>query len=122
MGVVVSKNNKDKSSSGTTASSKSGSGSSSTSGSSSNSTLASGDPSVFVKDARLRKSFYGLAYTPEGSLPDHGCSSKLGNYCYLSSLLPSCKLTFHQRMSSKIFKYALITHLVEEPLLNAHRS
>ncbi|KAL0949275.1 hypothetical protein HGRIS_009353 [Hohenbuehelia grisea] len=31
------------------------------------------DPSTFVKDSRLHKSFYGLAYTPEGSLmPDCG--------------------------------------------------
>ncbi|KAF8656178.1 hypothetical protein AX16_002619 [Volvariella volvacea WC 439] len=33
------------------------------------------DPSTFVKDSRLHQSFYGLAYTPEGSLlPDCGNS------------------------------------------------
>lgn len=35
------------------------------------------DPSNFSKDSRLKQSFYGLAYTPEGSqLPD--CGNKLG--------------------------------------------
>ncbi|KAF9007585.1 glycoside hydrolase superfamily [Cyathus striatus] len=39
-------------------------------------TSNSGDPSNFSKDSRLKKSFYGLAYTPEGSqLPD--CGNKL---------------------------------------------
>lgn len=41
--------------------------------------LSSSDPSVFVMDSRLHKSFYGIAYTPEGSLPDYGCSSTLEN-------------------------------------------
>lgn len=39
------------------------------------SSSSSGD---FSKDSRLHKSFYGIAYTPEGSLPDYGCSSTLG--------------------------------------------
>lgn len=35
----------------------------------------SSDPSSFTKDARLKKSFYGLAYAPEGSqLPDCGAT------------------------------------------------
>lgn len=50
----------------------------SSSSSSPGSTLASNDPSDFAKDSRLHKSFYGIAYTPEGSLPDYGCSSTLG--------------------------------------------
>jgi hypothetical protein len=33
------------------------------------------DPSTFVKDSRLKQSFYGIAYTPEGSqLPQCGNS------------------------------------------------
>ena len=37
-----------------------------------------GDPSVFQKDPNLHRSLYGLAYTPEGSLPDYGCNIRLG--------------------------------------------
>lgn len=37
------------------------------------------DPSSFVLDTRLKKSFYGIAYTPEGSqLPD--CGNSLGAF------------------------------------------
>ncbi|KAJ3878977.1 glycoside hydrolase family 17 protein [Lentinula edodes] len=51
---------------------KSSSSSSSTSSSSGNDTI-SGDPSQFTKDARLKQSFWGIAYTPEGTLyPDCG--------------------------------------------------
>ncbi|THV07250.1 glycoside hydrolase family 17 protein [Dendrothele bispora CBS 962.96] len=33
------------------------------------------DPSTFVKDSRLKQSFYGIAYTPEGAqLPDCGAN------------------------------------------------
>ena len=36
------------------------------------------DPSTFEKDSRLHQSFYGLAYTPEGSqLPN--CGAKLSD-------------------------------------------
>lgn len=45
------------------------------------------DPRVFTKDSRLHKSLYGVAYTPEGSLPDYGCSSTLGAYSTLISAL-----------------------------------
>lgn len=44
-----------------------------------------GDPSVFTKDVRLHKSFYGMAYTPEGSMfPE--CGNSLGIYlpCFTS--------------------------------------
>ncbi|KAJ3564836.1 hypothetical protein NP233_g8027 [Leucocoprinus birnbaumii] len=37
------------------------------------------DPSNFKKDPRLHKSFYGLAYTPEGALMPN-CGAKLGAY------------------------------------------
>jgi exo-beta-1,3-glucanase (GH17 family) len=43
-----------------------------------NQTITSNDPSVFEKDSRLKRSFYGLAYTPEGSqLPE--CGNSLEN-------------------------------------------
>lgn len=52
------------------------SSSSSTSSSSSSNPVTQtdpNDPSTFVKDSRLKQSFYGLAYTPEGSqLPNCG--------------------------------------------------
>ncbi|KAH9482792.1 putative glucan endo-1,3-beta-glucosidase btgC [Psilocybe cubensis] len=67
VGVIVSNNNKEKST-GTT-----NSGTGTKSGTNAN----SADPSVFKKDSRLHRSLYGLAYTPEGSLPDYGCSSTL---------------------------------------------
>jgi hypothetical protein len=44
------------------------------------------DPSTFQKDSRLHQSFYGFAYTPEGSqLPD--CGNSLGELCCLSEAL-----------------------------------
>jgi exo-beta-1,3-glucanase (GH17 family) len=66
VGVVVSNNSKKSNSSGGgsgSASSNSGSGS-------------SGDPSNFPKDSKLKKSFYGMAYTPVGALPPD-CGAKL---------------------------------------------
>ncbi|RDB20132.1 putative glucan endo-1,3-beta-glucosidase btgC [Hypsizygus marmoreus] len=47
-------------------------------GSSSSSKGNNKDPSVFTKDPRLHKSFYGLAYTPEGSLVPE-CGNSLEN-------------------------------------------
>ena len=46
------------------------------------------DPSTFQKDAKLKHSFYGLAYTPEGSqLPE--CGNSLGMLVeVLGSLVP----------------------------------
>ncbi len=73
VGVTVSRNNSSKSSSKLA------------SGSSGNNTAPAGtinqtdpnDPSTFIKDPRLKHSFYGLAYTPEGSqLPQ--CGNTLG--------------------------------------------
>lgn len=55
----------------------------STSSSSSSSSVVNqtdaNDPSTFELDTRLKKSFYGIAYTPEGSqLPD--CGNSLGAF------------------------------------------
>jgi len=71
-GILVSKNNSKEKSGGST---KAGStGGSTPSAGTVPGTDTSGDPSVFAKDDRLHQSFYGFAYTPEGSLPDYGCS------------------------------------------------
>lgn len=69
VGVTVSKKN---------SSSKSSSGSSSSNDSAGAPKQQDpNDPSTFVKDDNLKHSFYGLAYTPEGSqLPD--CGNSLG--------------------------------------------
>lgn len=49
----------------------------SSSGSGSGSSSSGGDPSDFEKDPSLKQSFYGIAYTPEGSqLPD--CGNNIG--------------------------------------------
>ncbi|KAF9464891.1 glycoside hydrolase family 17 protein [Collybia nuda] len=59
-GIIVSNNNRN------------------TPGSSSGKKSPSNDPSVFTKDPRLHKSFYGMAYTPEGSMfPE--CGNSLEN-------------------------------------------
>lgn len=51
--------------------------SSSLASSSGSSGSASGDPSDFTKNSALKQSFYGIAYTPEGSqLPN--CGNSLG--------------------------------------------
>lgn len=67
IGITVSKNNKS-----------SGSSSSGSSKPVSDDTTSSGDPSNFKKDPRLYKSFYGMAYTPEGSLLPQ-CGNSLEN-------------------------------------------
>lgn len=79
VGVVVSKNNskENRPASSTGTSGSSNSSSTGGTGGGSNATN-SDDPSVFTKDERLHRSFYGMAYTPEGSLPDYGCNNSLG--------------------------------------------
>ena len=37
------------------------------------------DPSTFIKDDQLKKSFYGMAYTPENSLYPE-CGNSLGEW------------------------------------------
>ena len=71
VGVSQSKSSSNKSADGSGSGS---SGSGSGSGSSS-----SGDPSDFEKNPALKQSFYGIAYTPEGSqLPE--CGNSIGAY------------------------------------------
>ncbi|KAF9478179.1 glycoside hydrolase family 17 protein [Pholiota conissans] len=83
VGVVVSKNHKSTNTSAASSSSGSsgsnGDSSTTSGGGSNSSSTSSNDPSKFELDSRLHKAFYGLAYTPEGSLPDYGCSSTLEN-------------------------------------------
>jgi len=75
VGVAVSNNNKN----GNHASTSKGSGSSSTT---SNSSVVPqtnpNDPSTFVKDSRLKQSFWGMAYTPQGSILPN-CTSTLSD-------------------------------------------
>jgi hypothetical protein len=74
VGVGVGVTSANRSSKSTTSASASSSSSSSSSVTSSN----PNDPSQFTKDSRLKKSFYGIAYTPEGSqLPN--CGNKLAD-------------------------------------------
>lgn len=40
------------------------------------------DPSTFVKDSRLKQSFYGIAYTPEGAVYPN-CTSSLSTFISL---------------------------------------
>lgn len=47
------------------------------SGSSGSSLDVGSDPSQFKQDKRLHKSFYGIAYTPEGALMPN-CGAQLG--------------------------------------------
>lgn len=54
-----------------------GSGGSGSGGSSGSSLGIGSDPSQFEPDKRLHKSFYGIAYTPEGALMPN-CGAKLG--------------------------------------------
>lgn len=70
VGVGVTQSNKSSSSS-----SKSNSGSNSNSGSKSGGSNG-GDPSKFDLDPNLKKSFYGIAYTPEGALMPN-CGAQL---------------------------------------------
>ena len=76
VGVSVSNHNK----SGNNRSSSNGSkGSGSGSGSGSGNAPAQtnpNDPSTFIKDPRLKQSFYGIAYTPSGAIPPN-CTSTL---------------------------------------------
>lgn len=81
VGVVVAKHHKSSSSS------------SSTADDNGSPTLSDpNDPSNFAKDPQLHKSFFGLAYTPEGSqLPS--CGATLGSLLPLSFSLTSSDST-----------------------------
>ncbi|KAF5358994.1 hypothetical protein D9758_004816 [Tetrapyrgos nigripes] len=80
VGVGVTRNNDNDDNDNNRAASASSSGNSST-GSTSDGAPAQtdpNDPSTFVRDSRLHQSFWGMAYTPEGSqLPN--CSNSLEN-------------------------------------------
>src|SRR6266545_1468345 len=58
------------------------SSSSSSDGASKVSQTSPNDPSQFTKDPNLRQSFYGLAYTPTGSLLPN-CGNSLSTSCSL---------------------------------------
>ncbi|KAF8913775.1 glycoside hydrolase superfamily [Gymnopilus junonius] len=113
VGVVVSKNNNSKPKSLST-SSNGGSGSTSTSGGSSSSPSNSNDPSNFQKDSRLKKSLYGLAYTPEGSLPDYGCSSTLGKFSRTRTKLMSQLTTRIRLYGADCNQTALVLEAIKQ--------
>ena len=102
VGVLVSKNNKSSSTGSSDATTSSSTSSSSGTNSSSSSTSSS-DPSVFTKDTNLHKAFYGLAYTPEGSLPDTGCNSTLGRPPFQSAV-SGYSDSMRQRVLSGMFR------------------
>jgi hypothetical protein len=73
------------------------------------------DPSTFVKDSRLKQSFYALAYTPSGAIPPNctstlGMSSSVTTFFSFLSLTAACAI---QPMLFKIFKCAS-THSLSE--------
>lgn len=76
VGVGISQSNKNSSS---------GSKSGGSSGSGTVPQTDPNDPSTFVKDDRLKKSFYGMAYTPENSLYPE-CGNSLGEWRHALSL------------------------------------
>ncbi|KAF8663394.1 hypothetical protein AX16_000966 [Volvariella volvacea WC 439] len=87
VGVGVSNANKNNSSSSSTSSPATGGGSGSGNGNGNGGGNGGGnspgssdpnDPSNFVRDPRLHRSFYGMAYTPEGSLMPN-CGNSLEN-------------------------------------------
>ena len=82
VGVVVSKNKKHN-----TGLSSNGSGSGAGTPNNPVNQTNPNDPSTFQKDPRLHRSFYGIAYEPEGSLlPD--CGNSLGRYTWFPRTLP----------------------------------
>lgn len=90
LGVVLTRNHNSSTTSSSTAKSGSSTGSSSSDGADGVvSQKDPNDPSTFTKNADLKHSFYGLAYTPEGSqLP--ACGNSLGKLspcraCFSSS-------------------------------------
>lgn len=115
VGVVVSNKSKDSENKGSSSSSsgsttsKGGSNSTSTTGG----PTKNGDPSDFVKDENLRRAFYGLAYTPEGSLPDWGCSSTLESVIHDIQVC-ACRKTFHNNHLMPMNFYSSCRNLLVE--------
>jgi hypothetical protein len=98
VGVTVAKKKTSSTTSTTTTSSSPGSGSGPTTTNQTN----PGDPSSFEKDPKLKLSFYGMAYTPEGSqLPN--CGSKL---CACNSLsCPDDSILMSPSPSGRHYRY-----------------
>jgi hypothetical protein len=65
------------------------------------------DPSVFPKDPNLHQSFYGIAYSPEGSqLPN--CGDNLGQIICIVEQLCFQMTWILQRLSSRTFRYLVV--------------
>lgn len=84
IGIILSNNNKHSSSSSSSSSSASNSSSQASAVGPSGVVQQTdpNDPSTFVPDSRLHQSFYGIAYTPEGSqLPE--CGNSIGGLAHI---------------------------------------
>lgn len=90
--------------------------SSSSSSSSSKSSSSSSDPSNFSKDANLKLSFYGIAYTPAGSqLPD--CGNSLDDV--ISDIQIMSQLTTRVRLyGADCNQSALVLEAIEQTKVN----
>jgi len=115
VGVGVSNNHK----SGNNRSSSNGSKGSG-SGSGTNTTVVPqtnpNDPSTFVKDARLKQSFYGLAYTPSGAIPPN-CTSTLSDV--ITDIQLMSQLTTRVRLyGSDCNQSALVLEAIKQTKVN----
>lgn len=115
VGVSVSNHNKsgnNRSSSNGSKGSGSGSGTNTTSVPQSN----PNDPSTFIKDPRLKQSFYGMAYTPQGAIPPN-CTSTLKDV--ISDIQLISQLTTRLRLyGSDCNQSALVLEAVKQTKVN----
>jgi exo-beta-1,3-glucanase (GH17 family) len=74
------------------------------------------DPSTFVKDSRLKQSFYGIAYTPQGAIPPN-CTSTLKDV--ISDIQLISQLTTRLRLyGSDCNQSALVLEAVKQTKVN----
>ncbi|KAH9995644.1 glycoside hydrolase family 17 protein [Russula compacta] len=74
------------------------------------------DPSTFVKDSRLKQSFYGIAYTPEGAVYPN-CTSTLSDI--ITDIQLMSQLTTRLRLySSDCNQSALVLEAIKQTKVN----
>jgi len=74
------------------------------------------DPSTFVKDSRLKQSFYGMAYTPQGAIPPN-CTSTLSDV--ITDIQLISQLTTRLRLyGSDCNQSALVLEAVKQTKVN----
>ncbi|KAH9998936.1 glycoside hydrolase superfamily [Russula vinacea] len=74
------------------------------------------DPSTFVRDPRLKQSFYGLAYTPVGSIPPN-CNSTLSDV--ITDIQLMSQLTSRLRLyGSDCNQSALVLEAIKQTKVN----